>query len=382
MPVSTHDNKSRISLPIIGAVFGVWTLLGLFWATRLYFSYNQGGEVIVPWSVSVTWGLIDFYAWGALSPLVILLARKIRIERDAWLAPGLIHLTLSVVFAALQLLIFSGLYIMVGGLEYGAKSSVDMGIWGVWKAMVLGKLHSSIIIYWGILIATLALDYHRRLRVEKLKAAEMSTRLARSELAALKMQLHPHFLFNTLNTIASLVREQPDEAEKTVVRLADLLRTSLKGASDSGIPLREEILFIEKYLAIEGIRFQDRLKIEMNIADEVLDANIPALILQPLVENAVKHGIATLERDGLLTVAAYLASDKATLVLQVTDNGPGFPEDWESVSENRIGLANTRERLRQLYDDKQQFSITSLEPTGAQVTIELPFKHSPRSEND
>ncbi len=363
--------ESAATLLNVGAAFGVWTVLGLFWATRLYYAYNQDQHV-VPWSATITWGLIDFYVWGLLSPVVILLTRKVRFERESWLVPALIHVPLSVALAALQLLIFSGLFMLAGGLDFIMKSYTDPDIWTVWGGMVLGKLHSSILVYWGILMATLALDYYRRFRDEKLRAAEIETRLAKAELAALRMQLHPHFLFNTLNTIASLVREQPEEAERIVVRLADLLRASLNGSADSEIPLRDELSFIRKYLEIELIRFEDRLQVDWNIDDETLAALTPALILQPLVENAVKHGVAPLERNGVLTVSAR-RSDSA-LVLRVSDNGPGLPDDWESVAENRIGLTNTRERLKQLFGNKQLFSLERLDPKGTLVTIEIPFK--------
>ncbi|HSG98930.1 MAG TPA: histidine kinase [candidate division Zixibacteria bacterium] len=355
---------------------GIWTALGLFWATRLYYAYNQDQHV-VPWSESILWGLTDFYCWALLSPLVIYLARKLPFSRSSWALPAALHLPISAALALLQLLLFSGVFMLEGGLDYVMQSYDNPNLWTVWSGMIVGKLHSSILVYWGILVATLALDYYNRFRRERIRTAEIESRLARAELAALKMQLHPHFLFNTLNTIASLIREHPAEAERTVVRLADLLRTSLEGAGDTEIPLREELAFIRKYLDIELIRFQDRLTVDYRVADEALDALTPPLILQPVVENAIKHGIAPLEKDGRLTLSGGLQN--GSLTLTVEDNGPGLPADWQRRLEERVGLANTRERLRQLYGDKQRFEIEHPTGGGARVRITIPY-HTAYSE--
>jgi len=269
-----------------------------------------------------------------------------------------------------------------GGLDYVMQSYNNPDVWTVWSGMIVGKIHSSTLVYWGILTVTLALDYQRSLRRERIRSAEIESRLARAELAALKMQLHPHFLFNTLNTIASLIREQPSEAERTVVRLADLLRISLEGSADSEISLRSELLFLQKYLDIEQIRFQDRLTIAYEIEDEAFDALTPPLILQPLVENAIKHGIAPLERDGKLTLRGAVRN--GSLVLTVEDNGPGLASDWERKVDKRVGLANTRERLRQLYGANQRFEIETPQGGGARVRISLPYHtaHHANGERD
>ena len=168
-----------------------------------------------------------------------------------------------------------------------------------------------------------------------------------------------------------MIREQPDEAERTVVRLADLLRSSLERSGDAEIQLRTELEFVRKYLEIEQIRFQDRLAIEYQIQDDALDALTPPLILQPLVENAIKHGIAPLERDGRVTLSGALHN--GSLELTVEDNGPGLSDDLERRIEERVGLANTRERLRQLYGENQRFEIERPKSGGARVRITIPY---------
>lgn len=356
-----------------GVHLAIWTALGLFWATRLYSSYNYDDHT-VPWIQTALWGLTDWYTWGALSPLVFLLARRWPLERDRWLTSLPLHLVFSLLLAALQLAVYSLLFIWVGGLDYLMQSYDNPDYWTVYQSLFLGKYHSSILVYWGILFVYSTAKYYREYRRERLRAADIEARLAKAELASLKMQLQPHFLFNTLNTIASLMRENIDEAETMIARLGDLLRASLERGSAQESALADEIQFLQKYLEIEAVRYQDRLTVRYEIQREVLDALIPSLILQPLVENAVKYGIAPIESGGIITISAKRTNDR--LELAVADNGPGLPAEWRQIAAGRVGLTNTEARLRQLYGAKQRFSAEANPEaeTGALVKIILPYK--------
>jgi signal transduction histidine kinase len=355
-----------------GVHFGIWTALGLFWATRLYASYNYGDHV-VPFLQTALWGLADFYVWGALSPLVIYLARRWPLEKNRWFSSLPLHLVFSVILAPIQLAVFSQLFIWVGGLNYIMQSYDNPSYWIVLQSMTEGKVHSSILIYWGILFVYSMARYYRQYRSEQLRASDMETRLAQAELAALRMQLQPHFLFNTLNTIASLMRENIDQAETMIARLGDLLRASLERDTAQVGPLADEIQFLKKYLDIEAVRYQDRLTVRYQIDDDALEALTPNLILQPLVENAVKHGIAPKERDGLIEVSASAQNGYVTIT--VRDNGPGLPENWREIADSRVGLTNCEARLEQLYHQDHEFVVCANPDaeSGTLIRIRIPF---------
>jgi two-component system, LytTR family, sensor kinase len=188
----------------------------------------------------------------------------------------------------------------------------------------------------------------------------------------LKMQLHPHFLFNTLNAISELIHRDPESADRMLTDLSDLLRLSFENLEVQEIPLKQELEFLEKYVEIEQMRFHDRLSVNMNIEAEALDASVPNMILQPLVENAIKHGIAPRSSGGRVDINAVRSNGH--LQIEVTDDGLGVPfGDLENLPEG-VGLSNTRRRLRHLYGDRHKFELTKLERGGVGVSLEIPFK--------
>jgi two-component system LytT family sensor kinase len=192
-------------------------------------------------------------------------------------------------------------------------------------------------------------------------------------LQALRMQLHPHFLFNTLNGIAGLVRDQKNkQAVDMIAGLSDLLRYTLENAGKQEVPLREELDFLELYLDIQQMRFSDRLAVRMEVAPETLDALVPSLILQPLVENAVRHGVAGRASAGTVGVTAEL--EYGLLRIKVYDDGPGLREDWTPESGGGIGLANTRARLEQLYGVRHGFTVRNRERGGVEATLAIPLR--------
>jgi LytS/YehU family sensor histidine kinase len=227
--------------------------------------------------------------------------------------------------------------------------------------------------------AALALDNARlytearRAQDEVIRASRLESQLMRTRLDALRAQLDPHFLFNALNTIAMLVRRQANQdALRGIVSLSELLRRSLAEQSALLVPLRSELPLLESYVAIEQLRFRDRLHVHVGVAPDTLDALVPGLLIQPLLENAIKHGIA--RRSDAGTVEVRSRRDADMLVLEVMDDGPGFPAGWDPGTSGGIGLANTRERLERLFDGTHQFEAHNGPGGGAVVTIRIPFQ--------
>jgi two-component system LytT family sensor kinase len=231
--------------------------------------------------------------------------------------------------------------------------------------------HEDVLIYAGIVSVWCALDYYHQLRERERQAAELEKHLANARLQALKMQLHPHFLFNTLNGIASLNYEDPKAANRMLARLSELLRITLEDDGAQEVTLRKELEFNRRYLELEQIRLGDRLTTKFEIAPETLDACVPNLLLQPLVENAIRHGIAPYSARGEICVRAHRDNDK--LHLRVTDSGPS-PADGKGVlGGTGVGLKNTRARLRQLYGETQRLEFKNPACGGWTVEITIPF---------
>jgi len=216
-----------------------------------------------------------------------------------------------------------------------------------------------------------ALAYRHESEERALNTSQLETRLVEAQLQALQRQLHPHFLFNTLNTVSGLIRTDPDGADKMIDRLGDLLRMTLHKSGIQEVSLKEELDVLGKYVEIERTRFGNRLTIDMQVQPETLDAQVPSLVLQPLVENAIRHGIAPNARPGRIAVSAERENDE--LVLQVLDNGDGLPPERLMALNRGVGLDNTRARLSHLYPDHFEFSFSNLD-RGFCVTIRIPFE--------
>jgi sensor histidine kinase YesM len=243
--------------------------------------------------------------------------------------------------------------------------------WETYKIFLLVNLHFGVAIYWAVLSIYQAVSYYRKYRERELKTSQLEARLAQSRLQVLKMQLHPHFLFNTLNAISELIHKDPESAERMIGDLSDLLRMSFENLETQEIPLKQELEFLRKYLEIEQMRFHDRLRIKMEIAPDTLDAKVPNMILQPLVENAIKHGLAPRSEGGQIEIGAV--KNNGNLSLTVKDDGIGIPfNDTENLPEG-VGLSNTRRRLKHLYGERHKFDLTS-ENKGLRVNLTIPFK--------
>jgi signal transduction histidine kinase len=256
----------------------------------------------------------------------------------------------------------------------GAEIETQKMVWGLF----LYFLNDDIFVYVPTVILTVGYRYYRELRERDLVNERMKSELALAQLQILKMQLRPHFLFNTLHAISTLTNKDPRRAKKMISLLSDLLRIAIDYGTTQEVPLKEEIDFVGKYLDIERVRFEESLETRLEIPTNTLDALVPNLLLQPLVENAVKHGVCALEGVGCVTIRAECRD--GSLFLFVSDNGPGIPSN-PGKGESGIGLKLTRTRLERMYGDNQWVAIENLPEKGARISIRIPFHTRPIAHN-
>jgi signal transduction histidine kinase len=329
-----------------------WTLIALFFATQAYF--NPAYEERPRWSDAVAVNLTYYWIWGLASPLVIFLARRFPLRNARHVG---VHIVASLLITTVQLLAAETiLWTFVGAVyrrntPFGESLSMAFGV----------NFHSSLPTYWVLLAAYLAWTYARN-------TSRLETQLAHAQLDALKMQLNPHFLFNTLNSVSSLMYHDVEAADAMLTRLSDFLRLTLERPIATEIPLAEELDFVRRYLEIEQIRFEERLRVSVEVADGTQQALVPALILQPLVENAIHHGIARSDDGGSIAITA--TRDDGMLRVTVSDDVV-----CESGVRERIGLSNTRARLHALYGQRYRFDYG---PTDNGFVVEIAIPCSAR----
>jgi LytS/YehU family sensor histidine kinase len=239
--------------------------------------------------------------------------------------------------------------------------------------LLLTKYHINLLIYAAIIGISHAAEFYRRYREREHNLSQLETLLAQAQLSALRMQLQPHFLFNALNSLADLIERDGRAANKMVARLGDFLRLTLQSPDTQEVTLANEIEYLMHYLEIEKLRYEGRLRVQMDIAPETDLALIPHLILQPLVENAIRHGIAQLETDGVLEIRSWRVEEM--LCLQVRDNGPGLANEKQTG----VGLRNTQARLQKLYGARQRFEMRNVSAGGVEVSLQIPFLESSES---
>jgi LytS/YehU family sensor histidine kinase len=260
-------------------------------------------------------------------------------------------------------------------LLVGHPSLMDGTIYEFWptvKKLAIWYTVGHVIMYWTIVVAHDGWRYYRRYREREKRAVELQAQLTQARLDALRMQLNPHFLFNSLNTITALVHENPEAADRMITRLSELLRTSLDRAETHEIPLSQEFAFLARYLEIEQARFGERLKVEFAPGAGTPDALVPALILQPLVENAVRHGVEARDANARIRISARQLGD--SMELSVADNGPGLANGGAVPEREGIGLTNTRSRLQHLYGDRQVLELRPRPEGGLEVIVRVPYR--------
>ncbi len=308
------------------------------------------------------------YVWALVTPLVLWIARRFRIDRENWMRKVVLHVLFSVALVSTLI----GLHFIVYMLLSGRASSITpLRLFGY----VYPNLDRWILVYWFIFGLSHAFNYYSSYRKGELKASQLRTQLVQSQLEALKMQVQPHFLFNTLHSISALLSKDTEGARKMITRLGDFLRLTLENSGSMEVTLQQEIEFLNGYLEIERIRFQDRLTTDIKIDPAVLDVRVPNLILQPIVENAMRHAVGT-SHCGHVEITA--APRNGAVRIEVKDNGPGLQADraFEARRGKGVGLANTQARLVGLYGTSARFEMINRPSGGLTVTIEIPRQHS------
>lgn len=348
-------------------ILGFWLLFGTFSGLLVY--YQSSGHpkhysLQKALYLEVTFALIS----AAFGPLILFLAHRFRLEKRIWIRNITIHIAAAFVISIIEKLLWDVLV-----LPPESYLHKDFTYAKLFKS-ASGSLDTGIIVYFLILLVDYAIDYYHRYETGLIQAAQLQTQLVQAQLQALKMQLHPHFLFNTLHAISALVQEDPESAERMIARLSDLLRLSLESTGLQEVPLRKELEFLQLYLEIERTRFEDRLEIRFEIEDEVMDAHVPSLILQPLVENSIRHGLLNRICDGQISIQA--SRQGGNLSLMVKDNGCGLPPDGV-YRRNGLGLATTRGRLERLYGNNQSLILRNVKSGGVEARILLPFFMEP-----
>ena len=343
--------------------FCVWTLLGVSFALSTYLGARQD-NVQLSWKRVLSGYLADFYLWGMLSPLIFLLARRFELRKH-FPRNVLIHLGASVVLSGFVISAASPLVWYLGYPNLARNPTLAI----LWRNNAFSPyyFHQGLTIYWTTLVVAHALYYYRGLRKGEAQTARLTAQLAQAQLQALKMQIHPHFLFNTLNSIAALLHKDVEAADRMIARLGDFLRLTLKSSDAQTVDFEQELEFLKCYLDIEHIRFQDRLTVDLDIDPHALKATVPNLILQPIVENAVRHGVARQTSHGHITIRAR--RDGERLIMTVEDNGPGLKVKSNGSG---IGISNTRARLEQFYGTDFSFQIANSTERGASVTLDVP----------
>jgi signal transduction histidine kinase len=338
-------------------------LVGLAFASQFYLSSNLIGRSIT-WNEAISISLGDWYVWAVLSLPILWLARRYPPEGPSRWRTAAIHLGAALVLSLAYVVLRSAVGVANSWL---LGESVTFG--DVFRPLLLRTYPFNLLMYGVVVAVSHSLDYYRKYHERSVQAVELEKHLAEARLHALLNQLKPHFLFNTLNGIASLMHSDIEAADKMLVRLSDLLRRTMRQTGSPRALLRDEISFVERYLEIEKIRFRDRLAVVIAIDEEALEAQVPSLILQPIVENAVRHGIEPHARPGRIELRGARVGGE--LVLTVVDNGDGIPAG--GFAREGIGLANSRARLAELYGPAHRLVLENVKAGGLCARLAIPF---------
>ena len=351
----------------LAVIWGIWTFIGIVFTLQGYFT-SYRSERPMPFMESLYLQMTWAYVYALGTPLVLWAAARLPIERSNWIRSAVLHVPISVVFSV----VLTALARVIIWLVLGYRMGRPLTFQSITN-FVVGNFTEGIGIYLLIALLSYAYNYYQRYREGQVKTLQLEAQLSHAQLQALKMQLHPHFLFNTLHSISALLSKDVESARKMITRLGDFLRLTLENSGSQEVTLKQEIEFLSCYLEIERIRFQNRLVTRIDLGEETLDARLPNLILQPIVENAIRHGIAPRSSPGLLEISAKQLD--GVLRIQVRDNGPGLPEHPTSQNHFKkgLGLANTENRLQRLYGADHVFDLSNNPAGGLIVTLEIPF---------
>jgi signal transduction histidine kinase len=347
----------------------LWTVLAGFWllnvtvsAVQIYVTVRPNGSP-PPVATILRWLLPGYSVWLASTPAIVALARRYGFTDGRWRSSFLVHLVASIVVATATQVADALVAVVQDPRQHFVSVLVVMArTWMLW----------AVFSYWFYVVLALAVRHYTTAMERQRREAELTTAFANAQLAVLRAQLHPHFLFNTLNSISALVTEDPIVARRMIAELGDLLRTTLGEGAQRTWSLREELVLVERYVAIERMRFGERLTLHVASEPATLAGEVPTLLLQPLVENAILHGIQPALGGGTVEILARRVAEM--LEVEVRDDGVGLPTD----AVEHVGLTNCRERLTTYFGDAQALTVARRTPSGTAVTLRLPWTTVPR----
>ena len=355
--VATHDGRGRaLTTNLALSVLAVYALVSV---GQVYVAIEAGADRSLPWWAPGLMVLLRIAYLAALTPLVLLIGRRYRIEAPYVLGRAALHIVIvSIAAPGYAAAILVSRWIVLGATE--------ATLWGV----LINRV-DDVVLYYAVLLAiSYAVDYYTEARARELTSAQLRYEMLQAQLVALRTQLQPHFLFNTLNGITELVHQDPDRADLMIGRLGELLRRSLEQGDVQSVPLETELDTVRLYVSIQQVRYPHELTVDYQVAPDVLQASVPVFLLQPLVENAIRHGIGNRIGNGRVTIAA--TREAGQLVIDVIDNGPGVFAH-ETVVEG-IGLQNVRARLYHMYGAAAVLELRPAGPAGgAHARVVLPF---------
>ncbi|HVT44511.1 MAG TPA: histidine kinase [Thermoanaerobaculia bacterium] len=353
----TNAHRKRIESGLL--IFAAWTAAAPVYATHLYLFHTLRNQPTT-FLFQLAEACAHFWVWAALTPLVLRTARRIAPARMPWPRIVVLQIAAAIGVAALQLT----LHVFVD--QTFIHRDLDLAILPErFMRTFTRTFYANLLIYALLVIGSWILQAKTEREV---RAAHMEAQLTHAQMDALRSRLQPHFLFNALNSIATLIRHDPGAAEMMVTRLGDLLRNALSSDGRQLVPLADELALVERYLDVERVRFEERLGVDIRVSAGLETALVPPFLLQPLVENAIRHGIG--ERRGPLRIEIEASQIDGTLRLRVSDDGRGL----EAARKEGLGLSATRNRLRQLYGDACRFDLRDRSPHGVDATIEIPLR--------
>jgi two-component system, LytTR family, sensor kinase len=347
-------------------IFGVATALGFFSGFQAYYYVSTFTEwpASLPFLLALNLGY--WYSWACLTPAILWLSRWAPFERNTWKRAVAVHVPGVFIATLLHIALtvsLKTLTVWTVGQEHMWRQEA--------QRMFFHNFDWEMMTYWAIVGLSHALRYYSEARDRELRESQLETHLVEAQLQALQRQLQPHFLFNTLNTISALMHRNVDAADNMIAKLSDLLRISLHNVGVQEVCLKDELDFLSKYLEIEQTRFRDRLTVVFDVQPDTLDALVPNLVLQPLVENSIKHGIGQRSTAGQIEIRSRRAG--GLLELEVQDNGVGLSAARLTDFNRGVGLANTRSRLQHLYGSSHRFEFRQPPGGGLSVRIAIPF---------
>lgn len=361
---ATSKTRSRMKWVLLTVL---WSCIGGIFVGRYVVYTLFADDTQFEW-MRAFWVWMGWVQWIVLTPLVLYLARRFPIERASWQRHARIH----VVGWLVVTLVDTGLYVISRSIYHVLVEPPTSPFWEGVAQLFASTLSVNLFVYFGIIAAVQAWSYYKKYQERESQAAKLEGQLAKAQLKALKMQLHPHFLFNTLHAISALMDEDVKASRDMLAMLSQLLRLTLENADKQEVSLKQEIAFLKHYLEIQQIRFRDQLEVSFDVDPEVLQAQVPNMILQPLVENALDHGAAHNGDASRVAIRGYRTN--GSLVMEVQDNGPGLASpNVKGLLTKGIGLRNTQERLEQLYGTSQRLAFQEPTTGGTQVSVKIPF---------